>query len=250
MPMPSYLISSNGHKLAYHHSKGKAPTVIFLPGFMSDMEGSKAVALEQHCRNMGQAFLRFDYSGHGQSEGAFEEGTIGEWAQDVADLLTKVINTDLVLIGSSMGGWISLLTATNPTIKPRVKAFIGIAAAPDFTDKIMTPHFTRSQLADLKTKGHTYLPSDYEDPYPITQKLLDDGKKQAVLDGPIELDIPIRLLQGDQDTAVPQKWPFKIKDMVTSNDVEVTIVKGGDHSLSTEPDLIRLMRTLDQTLNN
>ncbi len=249
MTTPSYLPSSHGHKLAYHHSKGTAPTVVFLPGFMSDMEGSKAVALEQHCRKKGQAFLRFDYSGHGQSEGAFEEGTIGEWASDVVDLLTRVVDGDLLFIGSSMGGWISLLTATNPAIKPRVKAFIGIAAAPDFTDKIMTPHFTRGQLDDLKAKGHTYLPSDYEDPYPITQKLLEDGKKQAVLDGPIDLDIPIRLLQGDKDTAVPAKWPFKIKDLVTSNDVEITIVKGGDHSLSSDNDLVRLMRNLDLLLD-
>lgn len=236
-----------GQKLAYHFSQGRGPLVVFLPGFMSDMEGSKAVALEGFCRRNGQAFLRFDYSGHGLSEGAFEEGTIGHWADDAFDLIQHVGEAmPLLLVGSSMGGWIAFLLSQR--FGERVKALIGIAAAPDFTEKLMFNHFTRSQHQDMETKGFTFLPSDYEDPYPITKGLIEDGRNNQVLDAPIVFEGPVRLLQGDKDTAVPFEWPFRIKDQLTAEDVTVTIIKEGDHSLSRDMDLERLFKVLSELL--
>lgn len=246
MTTPQFFTTHNGQKLAYHYTaptSASEPTVVFLGGFMSDMTGGKATHLETHCKTTGYGYLRFDYFGHGESDGDFKDGTISAWANNAFDIIAGVTTGPLVLIGSSMGGWISMLIG--PRLGRRVKAFIGIAAAPDFTQKMMLPALTIQQLVELRDKGETLMPSDYDEPYPITRALVDDGGANQVLDGAIEMDMPVHLLQGTKDTSVPADWPEKIKAQLTSDDIEITLVDGGDHSLSTEADLARLTAILD-----
>ena len=221
--------------LVYVKSEGKEPTILFLGGFASDMDGTKATYLEEQCRKRSQAFLRFDYSGHGRSEGAFEEGTIGSWRQDALEMIDYCTDGPLIVVGSSMGGWIGLLVAL---ARPkRVQGLVGIAAAPDFTRWMKNRELSEAQLAQLQEKGRTHLPNDYGDPYVITQNLLEDGENWSLLDNPIELGIPVRLLQGKQDTSVPWETAEHIAEKLTSEDVEVTLIDDGDHSLSRDQDL-------------
>ncbi len=247
-PMTSvqFFSLNDDQKLAYHYSpptSDSVPTVVFLGGFMSDMTGGKATHLETHCITTGYGYLRFDYLGHGASDGDFTDGTISGWVNNAFDIIAGVTSGPLVLIGSSMGGWITMLVA--PRLGRRVKAFIGIAAAPDFTQKMMLPAFTIQQLVELRDKGETLMPNDYDEPYIITRALIDDGGANQVLDGAIEMDMPVHLLQGTEDTSVPTDWPEKIKAKLTSDDIEITLVDGGDHSLSSDVDLARLTAILD-----
>ncbi|NQV98167.1 MAG: alpha/beta hydrolase [Rhodospirillales bacterium] len=239
----------DGPTIAYHQSSGKSPGVVFLTGFKSDMSGSKALALETHCRKRGQAFLRFDYSGHGQSSGAFVDGCIGQWAADAVTVLDQLTTGPQVLVGSSMGGWIMLLAALQ---RPqRIAGLIGIAAAPDFTEDLMWNHFTADQQRQISEQGYVDLPNCYEDeePYRITQKLIEDGRNQLLLGGPLALDMPVRLIQGMEDADVPWATAGRIMAQVTSADVEISYVKSGDHRLSEPADLARLCRTLDALLD-
>ncbi len=240
--MPSFFKNSRGQKLAYHYSKGVGPTLVFCPGFKSDMEGSKALFLEAECGKRDLPYLRFDYSGHGQSDGVFEEGVISGWVEDAYDVINHVTTGDIILIGSSMGGWVSLLLALR--MKPRVKGFIGIAAAPDFTEKGMWQIWDKDMQKTLLEEGRVSLPSDYDEPYIITKELIEDGRAIQLLDGPIDLDIPVKLLQGEKDDAVPSEWPSLISNCLTSKDVEIIFVKEGDHSLSQEKDLIQILQSL------
>ena len=245
-----YFTTNEGLKLAYHHtapSSNDDPTVVFLGGFMSDMTGSKASHLETHCKAKGHGFLRFDYMGHGASEGDFVDGTISLWANNAFDIIAGVTSGPLILIGSSMGGWVTMLIS--PRLGRRVKAFIGIAAAPDFTHKMMLPNLSIQQLVELRDKGKTLMPNDYDEPYPITRALIDDGGANQVLDGAIEMDMPVHLLQGTKDSSVPADWPEKIKGQLTSDQVEITIVEGGDHSLSLGENLALLTATLEDLIN-
>ncbi|MEM7171137.1 MAG: alpha/beta hydrolase [Pseudomonadota bacterium] len=243
-----FLPRDGGHQVAYHRqsaAKGRlGPGLVFLGGFMSDMSGTKAIALEAYAADRGCAFLRFDYLGHGLSSGAFEEGTIGRWKDDALAALDHLTDGPQVLVGSSMGGWISLLVARE---RPeRVAGLVGIAAAPDFT-QAMWRGFNPGQRNQLMNEGRLEQPSDYSDePYIITRDLIEDGRKNLLLDGPIPISCPVRLLQGQKDEAVPWETAQKISDALASDDVEVTIVKGGDHRLSEPHDLDRLNRTLDR----
>jgi pimeloyl-ACP methyl ester carboxylesterase len=245
---PRILECGDGRTIAYHRLAGKSPTVVFLTGFKSDMTGGKALALEEFCRERGQAFLRFDYTGHGQSSGVFEEGTIGQWADDAVTALDELTEGDLVLVGSSMGGWIMLLAAL--ARKPRIRGLIGIAAAPDFTRDLLWDVFTDDQKQAMERDGYVELPNCYDDqePYRICKPLIDDGWDQLLLDKPIGLDIPVRLIHGLKDDDVPWKTSLRIQEQLTSNDVEVTLVKDGGHRLSEDHDLDRLTRTLDALL--
>lgn len=246
-PIPSYLETPEGSRIAYHLSAGKLPTVVFLGGFMSDMAGTKALALEAHCRVSGQAYLRLDYAGHGESSGEFADGTIGSWRDDALAVIEDATEGPLLLIGSSMGGWIALLLAL--AMKDRVTGLIGIAAAPDFTDKLMWRDFTEEQRRGITENGSIELASDYGDePYVITRALIEEGKTMALLDGEIDLDIPVRLIHGLQDNDVPPDWSMKIAERLTGDDVDVTMVKGGGHSLSEPADLKRLFSILDGLL--
>ena len=213
-----------------------------MSGFMSDMNGSKALALEQHCQEQGLAFLRFDYMGHGNSSGNFADGTIGLWAQNALTAFDELTEGPQKIVGSSMGGWMMILTAVR---RPeRVAGLVGIAAAPDFTEDLLPKQLTEIQLSKIQEDGFVVIPSEYEIPYTITKKLLDDGTQHLVLRNEIPLDCPVRLLHGLEDTSVPWNTALKIKKMVRSKDVEVTLIKDGDHRLSREEDLEKLKKTV------
>jgi len=245
---PEILTRDGGAEIAYCRITGKSPGVVFLTGFKSDMTGGKALALEEFCRRRGQAFLRFDYSGHGASAGAFEDGTIGAWAGDAIAALDALSEGPQVLVGSSMGGWIMLLTAL---ARPdRIAGLVGTAAAPDFTEDLIPGQFSPEQKQQLESQGYAEIPNCYDDePYKITKALLDDGRDHLLLRSEIALDCPVRLIHGTMDEDVPWQTSQKISDRLRSSDVEVLFVKNGDHRLSEPHDLERLCRTVERLLD-
>jgi pimeloyl-ACP methyl ester carboxylesterase len=237
----------DGVELAWAKHDGKGPTIVFLPGFRSDMTGDKATALAGFCAEHGQAMLRFDYSGHGASGGRFEDGTIGRWADDALAVIDGQTDGKLILVGSSMGGWIALLAAI--ARRDRVAALIGIAAAPDFTEALMWQAMTFEQRATIMRDGVLHVPSEYGDPYPITRILIEDGRTRLLLNDRIALDCPVRLLHGQCDPDVPWEMALRTAEELTSSDVQVTLVKDGDHRLSRPQDLALLTRTLAALLD-
>jgi len=200
------------------------------------MNGSKVTALEEYCRHRGQAFLCFDYFGHGRSSGSFESGTIGRWADDAVAVLDALTDGPQILTGSSMGGWLMLLAALR---RPqRIHALIGIAAAPDFTEDLIWAQLTAEDRAKLQKDGRLAQPSAYaDDPYVITQLLLDEGRQHLLLRGPIDLDCPVRLLHGMADPDVPFAVSLQLANRLTSQDVQLHLVKDGDHRLARMQDL-------------
>lgn len=234
------MISPQGRRLAYRYSQPRTGlTYVWLSGFKSDMSGSKVTVLEAWAQEQGHGFLAFDYSGHGLSGGAFEDGTISAWREDALAAIEQQTNGQLVLVGSSMGGWMALLAAL--ALADRVAAMVLIAPAPDFTQKLMWPEFSAEQQAEILEQGLTLRPSDYGDPYPITRDLIEDGKQWALLDEPIALTLPIRILQGMQDPDVPWRHAFKLVDALQSDDVVFSLIKDGDHRLSRDQDIERLV---------
>lgn len=235
-------LSPQGRRLAYRYTAPRTGlTFVWLSGFKSDMSGSKVTVLEAWAKAQGHGFLAFDYSGHGLSGGAFEDGTISAWREDALAAIDGLTSGHLVLVGSSMGGWMALLSAL--ALKARVAAMVLIAPAPDFTQKLMWPEFTAEQQAEILKQGRTLRPSDYGDPYPITRDLIEDGKQWALLDAPIELEMPIRILQGMQDPDVPWEHAFKLVDALQSEDLVFSLIKDGDHRLSRDQDIDRLVVT-------
>ena len=233
MSGPDYLDTPQGRRLAYHRTEGAGPWVVFLGGLKSDMEGTKAVHLEAWCKAQGRAFLRFDYSGHGESSGTFEEGCIGDWAQDTAHALNSLTDGKLIVVGSSMGGWQSLLYArAHPD---RMAGLVTIAAAPDFTEDGYWASFTDAQKAELEAKGQIAMPSDYMEPYIITKRLIEDGRNQLVLRDPLPLPFPVRCLQGTADTAVTTETAIRLLDHADSPDMRLTLVKHADDRFSDGP---------------
>ncbi len=245
---PRRLERPGGHTVAYHATPGKSPGVVFCGGFSSDMTGTKAIALDAFCRGEGRAYVRFDYLGHGASSGKFEQGTIGRWADDAIAVIDATTEGPLVLVGSSMGGWIMLLAALE---RPgRVCGLVGVAAAPDFTEDLVRNRFDDAQRAALMRDGAVHLPSDYDDePYAITRALIEDGRERLLLHAPIPITCPVRLIQGMNDADVPWETVLRIAERLVSDDVEVTLVKGGDHRLSEPDDLARLCRTVTELLD-
>jgi len=239
-----YFDAPSGRRLAYHQLKGKNLGVVFLGGFKSDMEGSKAQFLQSWAEEHGHSFLRFDYSGHGQSSGEFTDGCIGDWAQDAREIVAALTTGPQIIVGSSMGGWVALLLARhNPE---RFAALIGIAAAPDFTEDSMWDGFDKGQRAALMEEGQIGLPSEYEDsPYIITRRLIEDGRNQLVLRAPLELPFPVRLMQGTADASVQQSVPLRLLSHASGNDMRLTFVKGADHSFSTPECLALIAATLE-----
>ncbi len=236
------MTDARGGTIAYHRLAGKQPGVIFLTGFMSDMTGSKALALEAACRAEGRAFVRFDFSGHGASSGEFADGTIGRWCEDAIGIVDKQSEGPQILVGSSMGGWIMLLAAL---ARPqRVAGLIGIAAAPDFTAGLWEKVLSDAQKDEITREGHILLPNDYEAPYLVTRQLIEDGRTHALLGGPIPIRCPVHLLHGQKDTSVPWQTALELQEKLESSAVEVTLIKSGDHRLSEEEDLVRLQRVL------
>lgn len=244
---PAFLDSGRGVSIAYHSTPGKSPGVMFCGGFMSDMTGGKAMALEAFCRARGQGFVRFDYAGHGRSSGRFEEGTIGAWTQDALAVLDQVVKGPQVVVGSSMGGWIALnLALARPD---RVAALVGIAAAPDFTEDLIWRELPAEAQMALETDGVIYEPSEYsEKPYPITMDLIHEARGHLRLRGDIAFDRPVRLLHGMLDSDVPWKRALLLAEKLKSQDVRVLLVKDGDHRLSRDEDLALLTRTVGELL--
>ena len=234
----------DGQTIAYHVLEGKTPGVMFLGGLMSDMTGTKAIALEAHCRGIGRAFVRFDYFGHGESTGSFIDGTIGRWHADTLAVLDAIAVGPQILVGSSMGGWQMLLAARARA--KRIAGLIGVAAAPDFTEDLMWDQFDAAAKARMRADGILHLPSDYEDtPYPVSRGLIEDGRGHLVLRSSLALDCPLHLIHGMADTDVPWQTALKIAEAVSGEDVSVTLVKGGGHRLSSAADLARLTAAVD-----
>jgi pimeloyl-ACP methyl ester carboxylesterase len=228
----------DGVELAWAKLPGNGPTVVFLPGFRSHMEGDKALHLLHLCTDAGQAMLRFDYSGHGASGGRFEDGTIGAWTADALTVIDRLTEGPLLLVGSSMGGWIALLAAlVRPT---RLAALVGVAAAPDFTETLMWEAMAPPQRARLLEDGILHVASDYGDPFPITRGLIEDGRKHLLLHAPIPIACPVRLLHGQRDPDVPWETSLRLAERLTGDDVRISLVKDGDHRLSRPPDLALL----------
>ncbi|MEM7491838.1 MAG: alpha/beta hydrolase [Pseudomonadota bacterium] len=238
--MTQYLTTPQNRQIAYRYSSPiSGPTYVWLSGFKSDMSGSKVTRLEAWAKGAGYGFLAFDYSGHGQSDGAFEDGTISVWREDSLGAIQELTAGPLVLVGSSMGGWMALLAAL--ALGDRVQAITLIAPAPDFTQKLMWPEFSGEQQAEIMEKGRTLRPSDYDEPYIITRDLIEDGVKWSLLDAPITLDIPIRILQGMRDADVPWQHALKLVGAIEGGDVILRLIKDGDHRLSREDDIQRLI---------
>ncbi len=236
----------DGVALAYALTAGRSPTVIFLPGFMSDMTGDKAMAVEAWCVAHDYACLRLDYSGHGASGGRFEDGTIGRWTQDALTVIDAVVAGPVILIGSSMGGWIALNVAL---ARPdRVVALVGIAAAPDFTETLMWPAFSDAQRETILSEGKLRLPSQYGGEQIFTRALIEDGRQHLLLGATIALPCKVRLLHGQQDPDVPWPTSLQLAQQLASDDVQIVLVKDGTHRLSRPQDIDLLCRTLAELL--
>jgi pimeloyl-ACP methyl ester carboxylesterase len=244
MSAPDHLTTPQGRQIAHHRLSGSGPGVVFLGGFRSDMGGTKALALQDWASARGRAFLRFDYSGHGESSGAFEDGCIGDWFGDALAAFDALTEGPQVLVGSSMGGWIALLLAR---ARPdRVAGLVGIAAAPDFTEDSLWSGMTEAERATLAAEGRIERPSEYsEGPYVFTRKLVEDGREHLVLRAPLPLPCPVRLLQGTEDADVPPSVALRLLDHATGPDIRLTLVKGADHRFSSPQCLDLLVRTLD-----
>jgi pimeloyl-ACP methyl ester carboxylesterase len=242
MEQSGFLDRGDGVKLAYAHLPGRLPIVVFLPGFSSDMTGAKATALAAFCAARGQALLRLDYSGHGASGGAFTDGTIGRWTEDALCVIDRVTQGPLLLVGSSMGGWIALLVAlARPN---RIAALAGIAAAPDFTERLMWDAMTVEERHRLMREGVLTVPSPYGDPQRITRALIEEGRSHLLLGAPVPLACPVRLLHGQRDEDVPWELALRLAEQIEGEDVQVTLIKDGDHRLSRPADLALLSRTV------
>ncbi len=240
-PPPRIFTRHGGVSIAYQRFEGKSdlPGVIFLGGFNSDMTGTKAVALERFCSARDQSFLRFDYQGHGQSSGRFEDGTIGQWRDDAVAVFDALTSGPQILVGSSMGGWLALLlTLARPE---RVVGLACVAPAPDFTQALMWPRLPAAAREEIMNKGMTRLASSYDPAgYLLTRALFEDGKRHCLLDAPIALGCPVRILQGTADPDVPWQHAIRLAEAIDHDDVLVTLVKNGDHRLSDDANLTRL----------
>ena len=242
---PDFIEFSEGRRLAYHLTEGKLPGVVFLGGFNSDMTGTKAIHLEAFCQRMGVRFLRFDYSGHGQSSGNFADGTIGTWKRDALDMLDTIAPGKNILVGSSMGGWLTLLAALE---RPEnVVGLVGIASAPDFTETLIWRPSTVMQKEQWHKEGVIHIPDCYgKKPYPITYKLIEEGRNHLLLTDKILLDIPVRLIHGMKDGDVPFQVSMQLAERLASTDIIVTLIKDAVHRLS-EPEQLEI---IEKTVNS
>lgn len=239
-------IVHDGRRLAFHPMRGLDPGVVFLGGLRSDMAGTKAVALEEWCREEGRAFLRLDYSGHGASEGAFEDGTIGGWMADAMAVIEAAMDGPQVLVGSSMGGWIALLIARDrPDL---VAGLVTIAAAPDFTEDGYWAGFDAGQRAALEQVGHVAVASEYGEPMIITRRLIEEGRDRLVLRDPLRLGVPVRMLQGTADAAVSVATAMRLLDHLEAADARLTLLRGEDHRFSSPEALGLVMREVADVL--
>jgi pimeloyl-ACP methyl ester carboxylesterase len=247
--MTTFLTTPQGRHIAYVHTPGKGPGIVFLGGFRSDMSGTKAQALQSWAEATGRSFLRFDYSGHGQSHGAFVDGAISDWREDAAAVIEVLTEGPQILVGSSMGGWIALLLARE--LGPRVAGFVGIAAAPDFTERMWEAEFTLAERTILLEEGVFLRQSDYGDePYPITLRLIEDGRQNLILNGPLHLQMPVRLLQGSADNDVPPAVAISLFHHIASPDLRLTLVKDADHRFSSPPCLAMISEAIEDVVRS
>ncbi|MGE5504469.1 MAG: alpha/beta fold hydrolase [Actinomycetota bacterium] len=244
------LTRADGATISYRRMAGKSPGVVFLHGYHSDMTGGKALALEALCRAKGYGFLRFDAFGHGSSSGDVDLGTIGRWAADAVAVIDELTEGPQVLVGSSLGGWIALLAALER--RERVAGLVGVAAAPDFTEDLMWAEFSFEQRRELMETGAVMLPNDYEPekPWRVCRRLIEDGRNHLLLRDAINLACPVRLIHGQQDADVPWQTAMRIADCLAGDDVEVLLVKDGDHRLSRDGDLARLCRVVEGLMDS
>jgi pimeloyl-ACP methyl ester carboxylesterase len=255
----SFLPLDNGHTLAYHkftpkHNNNDTPGVIFLGGFKSDMQGSKAIFLQDFCQKNDIPFVRMDYLGHGESSGVFTDFTIGDWADNVVTALDELTTGKQIIIGSSMGGWLMLLAAiARPN---RLHSLIGIAAAPDFTEDLMWAALSDDEKTILERDGQYTLPlechhvnqEDFE-PYTITHRLITEARKHLLLGNSISIECPVRLIHGLDDEDVPHRYSLSASEKIVSSDVQVILQKNGDHRMSTTESLSILESTLQNILS-
>ena len=241
---PAYFARPDGLRLAYRQRAGAGPAVVFLPGYMSDMEGGKAVALDAWAGKTGRAMLRLDYGGNGASEGRFDEGTLASWRDDALLLIDSLTDGPVILVGSSMGGWLALLIAL---ARPdRVSGLVGIAAAPDFTDW----GFSDADKAQLMSEGRIVEQTPYGDqPYVTTRAFWESGQALRLLGTDIAIDCPVRLLQGQEDRDVPWQTAVRIAQRLRSSDVQTLLIKDGDHRLSRDADIDLLIHIVGSLLD-
>ena len=242
------LARSEGATIAYHRLAGATPGIIFLGGFRSDMTGTKALFLEEYCRQAGRAYIRFDYFAHGRSSGDFAAGSISRWRDDAVAVIDSLSEGPQILVGSSMGGWIMVRAAlARPA---RIAALVGIAAAPDFTTDLLPRRLSAAQRDALERDGRIVLPSAYDPAgYLYTRALVEDGDRNLVLRGDIPLTCPVRLLHGLADESVPWQQSLRLMQHLDSGDATLTLVKDGDHRLSRAEDLALLARVLDALID-
>lgn len=233
-------IERNGNALVFSHVPGSGPTIVFLPGYASDMSGSKAVAIDAWARETGRACLRFDYAGCGTSGGAFADQTLESWRDDALAVIDAATAGPLVLVGSSMGGWIMLLIAL---ARPeRVTAMVGIAAAPDFTDWGFTPE----QKAVIQAEGRLAEPSIYSpEPTITTRSFWESGEANRLLGAPIDIPVPARLIHGQRDPDVPWEHSLKLTGLLRSDEVQTILIKDGDHRLSRPQDISLILKAIE-----
>lgn len=248
MQPTSYTRNAKGIDLAYRHHPGREPGVLFLPGFKSDMHGSKATALWQWCEQQGMACTLCDYSGHGMSGGVFEDGCITDWLADAVTVWQETGAGACIIVGSSMGGWLALLLARNHP--EAAHAVVTLAAAPDFTEKLMWDVASEDQRAELMANGRYAIANCYEDqaPYIITRKLIEDGRNHLLLQGSIAVRCPIRMLHGTADADVPWQFSAQALQQVESADARLTLLKDGDHRLSTPEHLALLCAVVGELI--
>lgn len=245
---PEYFTSRDGASIAYHALAGKSPGIVFFHGFRSDMGGDKAMAAEALARAKGHAFLRYDAFGHGRSSGHYTEGAIGRWAAQAVEVLDALTDGPQILVGSSYGGWIALLAAM---ARPeRVRALVGVAAAPDFTQDMVEREFSDAQRRELEENGQVVIPNCYmpDDPWIIPKRLIDEARDHLVLTRPIPLECPVRLIHGQMDEDVPWQTSIATARAITGDDVQITLIKDGGHRLSRPQDLSRLNQIVTELL--
>jgi pimeloyl-ACP methyl ester carboxylesterase len=238
-------LQTDGARLAWRRNPGCGPTLLWLGGFRSEMSGTKAQALAGWAEATGRDFLRFDYFGHGVSEGAFEDGTITRWRGDVLAIIDRLTEGPIVLVGSSMGSWLACLTAL---ARPgRVAGLLLIAPAADFTERLLKPELGRDALAQIRRRGVWRRPSEYDPQgYPITRALLEDGARWSILPGPIPIEAPVRILQGGADPDVPWRHALDLALAINSEDLVFSLIRNGDHRLSRPQDLARLLASAEE----
>jgi pimeloyl-ACP methyl ester carboxylesterase len=248
-PDPAFIEVGHGdamRRIAVRAREGAAPGLFWLGGFNSDMKGTKAAALDAWAAEHGRACVRFDYSGHGESEGKFADGTIGRWLEDSLAVFERFCRGPQVVIGSSMGGWMALLLARQAAKRANNASLAGlvlIAPAPDFTEELMWKGFSPEIRQEIETRGVWMRPSEYGDgsPYPITRTLIEEGRNHLLLGGSIEVGCPVRILQGAKDPDVPWQHAFKLAHRLPADDVVLTVIQDGDHRLSRPQDIARII---------